>query len=126
MTFTDMPPRQAERLEVLAPARTLRVGATNQLRVIATYADGTTNDVTRKADWTTYRLSNPALASLTPDGVLIPRAPGLIFVTALNESATAVLGLNLATADDRFVTLQGRVLDPEGRPAAGVEVRLTG
>jgi alpha-tubulin suppressor-like RCC1 family protein len=126
LTFTSIPPRQPESLEIGAPARTLRVGSTNDLRVIAQYADGTTNNVSRRTMWTTYRLSNPSLAAITPDGGLIPKAPGLLFVTAVNEAATAVLSLNLATFDDRLVTLRSRFVDTEGRALNGVEVRLEG
>jgi alpha-tubulin suppressor-like RCC1 family protein len=126
LTFTDRPIRKPEQLEILTDNRTLRIGTTNQLRVIAHYADGTTNDVTRKTDWTSYRLSNTNLASLTPDGVLVPKMPGIVFVTAMNEAVTAVRGLNLTTADDRFTILSGSVLAPDGRPAAGVEIRVVG
>jgi hypothetical protein len=124
LTFTDTPPRQAERLEILAPSRTLRVGATNQLRVIAHYADGTTNDVTRKADWTSYRISNPALATLTPDGALIPKAPGLVYITAMNESATSVLSILVEEISDR-VTINGRVLQPDGSAATDARIALS-
>ncbi len=126
LTFTDTPPRQPERLEMQASSRTLRIGTTNQILVTAWYADGSTNDVSHRADWTSYRLSNPRLARITPDGELVPLATGILFVTAINEFATTVLGLNLTAADDRFVTLRGRVLDPQNRPATGVEVRLSG
>lgn len=126
LTYTDTPPRQAERMEILAPSRTLRIGTTNQLQVTAWYADGSTNDVTRRSEWTTYRLSNPRLARITLDGELIPLATGILYVTAINESATTVVGLNITSRDDEFINLIGRILLPNGQPAAGVELRITG
>ena len=126
LTFNDTPPRKPERLEILAPSRTLAIGITNQLRVIARYADGTTNEVTRKTDWTSYRLSNPNLATLTPDGVLVPKSPGVLYVTAVNEGATAVTGVNLTAGNALLGSITGILLDTNGLPAGGVTVTMGG
>ncbi len=126
LTFTDVPPHKPERLEIFAPSRTLAIGAINQLRVIAHYADGTTNEVARKTDWTSYRLSNPNLATLTPDGVLVPKSPGVLYMTAVNEGATAVTGVNLTAGNALFGSITGILLDTNGLPAAGVTVTVGG
>jgi alpha-tubulin suppressor-like RCC1 family protein len=126
LTFTDVPPRQAESLQVAATSRTLRVGTSNQVRVLAYYADGTTSDVTRRADWTSYRLSNPALAAISQDGVLVPNAPGTVFVTAVNEAATAVLRLNFVSDETNVASIRGTVVGPDGLPIQNAIVRMVG
>jgi hypothetical protein len=94
------------------------------LRVVARYADGTTRDVTRQANWTSYRVSNPNLASLGTDGLIVSRRPGTVFVTVVNEAATAVKELNQTAAEGELTAVEAVILDPEGRPAAGAQVRL--
>jgi hypothetical protein len=52
-------------------------GETSQLTATAAYADGTTKDVTREAQWTT---SSPLIATISTDGVLTARGLGLTSV----------------------------------------------
>lgn len=52
-------------------------GETSQLTATAAYADGTTKDVTREAQWTT---SSQLIASISTDGVLTARGLGLTSV----------------------------------------------
>jgi hypothetical protein len=52
-------------------------GETSQLTATAGYADGTTRDVTREAQWTT---SSAFIASISTDGVLTARGLGLTSV----------------------------------------------
>jgi hypothetical protein len=124
LTFTDTPPRKPDSLSIVVPSSTVAVGQPVQLQVFARYADGTTNEVSHREAWTSYRLSNPNLATLTMQGAIVPTAPGVLYVTAVNQAATAVIGLNITSADDRFTTVVGRVVDTNGVPVAGATVRI--
>ncbi|HRI14167.1 MAG TPA: hypothetical protein PLX89_14320 [Verrucomicrobiota bacterium] len=126
LTVTDIPPRKPESLQIIAPSRTIPVGTTNQLRVIAHYADGGTNDVTRQVNWTSYRVSNSRIGIVSADGEIVTTGSGNLLITAGNEGATAVLGLNVTKLADQVVTLFGSVQDANGNPVAGVEIQLFG
>jgi hypothetical protein len=62
---TDSPPVTA--LAVFPDQRLGRQGMTQQLRVVATYADGTVRDVTR---WAKYDSMDEGLLEVTPEGVV--------------------------------------------------------
>ena len=122
LTFTDIPPRKPESLAIGAATNVMTVlGQTNQLRVIARYADGGTNDVAPRTSWTTYRVSNPNIATVTPDGGVIGRARGVVYVTAVNEGVAAVV-LLAVSPDDTLTTVVGVVRDTNGVPVAGATV----
>ena len=58
-------------ITIAAPTRTLAtLGATVQLTVTATYADGSSSDVTGAATGTQYTDSNAAIASITGNGLV--------------------------------------------------------
>ena len=123
LTFTDTPPRQADRLTIAAVNSSLQAGGSaHPLQVTATYADGTTADVTLRTAWTSYRVSNPNLATLSPDGLLTPKAPGTVFVTAMNEAATAVQGFTIVSASEPVAGIAGRVVDTNGQPVVGARI----
>jgi hypothetical protein len=123
LTFTDTPPRQADRLTITALNSSLQAGgAAHPLQVTATYADGTTADVTLRTAWTSYRVSNPNLAMLSPDGLLTPKAPGTVFVTAMNEAATAVRAITIVDSSDPLMGIVGRVVDASGSVLAGARI----
>lgn len=126
LTFTDTPPRQAENLRIETSSRTIRVGTTHPLVVIAQYADGSMADVTLSTLWTGYRLSNPSLASISRNGVLTPHSEGTLYVTAMNEGASTVLGFTLVEADTSLTTVVGTVVDVDGRPIPGARVVVYG
>lgn len=125
LTFTDVPPRQPERIGFLDYPGTLGVGVTRRLRVVATYADGATNEVSSRSAWTTYRTSNPAVAQVSLDGELTGKAPGTVFVTAMNEGASAVARLRIAN-DLRVTVVRGRTVDRSGTALGGVSVTVVG
>ena len=45
-------------------------GATTQLTVTATFPDGSTSEVTAGSSGTNYTISNPAVATVSPDGLV--------------------------------------------------------
>lgn len=96
-------------LSVSAPAtRLATIGATTQLRVLATYANtpGQT-DVTASAQ-TTYAVTNPDLATITPGGLVTALRSGTVLVQARNEGAQGIVQIN--------VVLSGTDSDGDGIP----------
>lgn len=73
---------------------------TVQLTVIARYSDGRTADVSAASAGTTYTVSNPAVATVTPDGLLTVARSGTVVVSAMNDGALAVLQLRAVLSPD--------------------------
>jgi hypothetical protein len=99
--------RTAENLtiSVVAPPKTLtglsisgstsvNVGQTAQYTAIATYSDGTSQDLTTGPAWST---SNSSLATITQAGVLTAQAVGTVTVQAVYQTRTAQLSVSLVT-----------------------------
>jgi hypothetical protein len=55
-------------------------GATSQLTVIATFAGGTTQNVTAAAAGTIYNVSNPAIATVSADGLVTAISSGTVVI----------------------------------------------
>jgi hypothetical protein len=88
------PPPTAIRL--VADRSTVSPGGTAQLTVTGTFPDGSTRDLTAGTAGTTYRTSNPAIASVSPAGV----AAGTAILSATHEGVLATVAVTVAgTAD---------------------------
>lgn len=91
-----------------------RPGATQQLLLIAEYADGSTQDLTDSAQWST---SNPA-AQLSPGGELTARQAGPVVVTAKSGAWQASAQGVVLTTDEpnqfRFRSAIGSILTKRG------------
>ena len=124
ITFTDIPPRKPESLTIVCTNRILRVGEPRLLEVPARFADGSTLDVASRARYSSYRISNPSIATVSADGLVTPLKPGVIYVTAVNEGASAVCGLNVVAGLDGLTTVTGTVVDTNGVPVVGAIVRF--
>jgi len=70
-------------------------GQAVQATVIARFADGSAQDVTAAATGTTYLTSNPAVATIGPDGRVEAVGSGRAMISALHE---AILDVVLVTA----------------------------
>jgi len=82
------------------PVTTLTsVGATAQATVIAFFADGTSRDVTA-AQGTVYASTNPAVATIGPDGLITALASGRVLLTALHEAVLNSIPLLVLTSGD--------------------------
>lgn len=96
-------------LSFTAPATMLTsFGATDQLIVTATYPDSRTRNITAAANGTNYTISNPAIATVSADGLVTARASGTVFVSATNEGAVGMIQLK--------VMLSGVDSDGDGIP----------
>ncbi len=85
-------------LTVTAPTTSLTTaGQTVQLTVTATNPDGTMHDVTAASAGTVYRSSNPALATVSQDGLvtLVTLQSGALLVQAENEGSQGMLSMSV-------------------------------
>ncbi|MBI3457102.1 MAG: hypothetical protein HY002_15095 [Candidatus Rokubacteria bacterium] len=82
------------------------VGGTTQLTVTGQFPGGPTRDLTAAGTGTIYRTSNPAIAAVTPDGLVSGVAFGCAIVGPAHEGLIAAIGISVGGA-------------PECNPGAG-------
>ena len=100
ISFDTVAPEPAT-LSLSAPATMLTAaGETVQLVATATMADASTEDVTAAAAGTSYRSSNPAIATVDAYGLVTAETSGTVLVSALNEGALAVLQVRVTLSGD--------------------------
>jgi hypothetical protein len=83
-----------------ATTRLTQPGQSVQLDITAIYPDSTTKPISAASTNTQYLISNPALASITADGLVTARASGTVIVQAVNEGTQGILQLNLSLSAD--------------------------
>ncbi|OYU25386.1 MAG: hypothetical protein CFE41_21695, partial [Burkholderiales bacterium PBB2] len=85
-------------VQVSAPVTTLpAVGASTQLRVLATFPNGgAQSDISASSAGTSYVVSNPAIATVSPDGLVTAVRSGVVVVQASNEGTQGLLQLRVA------------------------------
>lgn len=131
IVITETPPSLARSLRIDTDQAVIQVGQTTQLTVWGLLADDTEVPLTRREDWTTYRTSNPAIATIEqdgdndndgiPDGTVTGVRVGTVFITASNDAATAVRRITVSETT-RHTTVQGFVYDPLNQPVSGAIV----
>jgi hypothetical protein len=83
-------------LNIHTPITTLTTtGAVAQLNVTAAFADGTGADVTASGTGTAYTISNPFIATITPEGLVTAVHTGNVVVQATNEGTSALLSIRV-------------------------------
>lgn len=98
--FTNPLPVPA-RLDVVAPTTDLTaVGETVQLSVVATFPDGSNADFTTADSGTSYTISNPRVATLSPDGLVTAVASGAVIISAAQDGAVGFVRLVVLTSGD--------------------------
>ncbi|HEX9505585.1 MAG TPA: Ig-like domain-containing protein, partial [Acidimicrobiia bacterium] len=98
--FDDASPVPSRLDVTVADATFHSVGATAQLATRATYPGGATLDVTQALRGTNYTSSNPAIVSVSDDGLVTARAGGIAIITALNDGASGLLRLSVVLTGD--------------------------
>jgi hypothetical protein len=84
-------------LTITAPTTTLTsAGQAVQLTVTATYPTGPSQDVTNSTTGTAYTISNTAIATISPNGLVTAVRSGTVVVQAINEGRSAVSSFNVA------------------------------
>lgn len=81
-------------------ANLTQAGQTAQLTVLATYQGGATQNITSSASGTQYLVSNPAIATVSPDGLVTAAGSGAAIVQAFNEGAQGVIKISVALSVD--------------------------
>ncbi|HEU4391286.1 MAG TPA: hypothetical protein VFV34_26035, partial [Blastocatellia bacterium] len=88
-------------LTVTSPTPTLTsAGAAAQLSVIANFSNQVTKNVTAASTGTTYTNSNPAVATISGDGLVTARASGTVLFSALNDGAIGLIRLQVQLSGD--------------------------
>jgi hypothetical protein len=86
-------------VSVTAPVTLLsQPGATAQLAITAAYAGGTFKDVTSGASGTLYNVSNPAIATVSPDGLVTAVSSGTVVIQAVNEGTQGIINIQVVLA----------------------------
>ena len=67
------------------------LGQTLQLVVTATYPDNSTRDVSAAGSGTNYTTSNPAIVTVSANGLLTAVANGTVVIQATNDGATGIV-----------------------------------
>lgn len=81
------------RVTVASPTLT-GAGATTQVQALATYAAGNQVDVTGSG--TSYTISNPAIATIAPSGLVTAVRSGTVVIQAINEGTQGITQLRVA------------------------------
>lgn len=98
------------------------MGTSSQFTALATRSDNTTSPVTAQATW---RSSNEAAATVTPDGAVTARGPGSVQISAVYTGVTGSLTFTVAPASTLGIT--GTITDAtSARPVASATVTITG
>ena len=82
------------------PTTLTSLTATLQLTVIATYPDGSLKDVSGAAAGINYSSTNPAIATVSENGLVSAKAAGQVIVSARKDGAIAVKQIIIDTAGD--------------------------
>ena len=75
-----------------------QAGATTQLKVSATYAGGTSQDITSASAGTLYNVSNPGIASVSSNGLVTAVSSGTVVIQAVNEGAQGIINIQVVLA----------------------------
>jgi len=125
-TLTFVPPPMPESIRAIPskPALT-EINETAQMQVTGTLADGSFIDVTSGEQWTTYRTSNRDIVTVDADGKLTAKGRGTAYITAINDSATAVAQVDVIPGG-QLTAVHGLVQTADGLPAANIQINLVG
>ena len=86
-------------ITISAPSPSLdRVGATLQLTVTAAYSNRPARDVSAGSTGTRYTISNPAIASITADGLVQAVRSGTVIVQATLEGTSGMFAVQIVLA----------------------------
>ena len=73
----------------------ITAGQTLQLAVSASYATGAPADITASASGTIYNDSNPAIATVSSDGLVTAVSSGTVVIQAVNEGRQGIVSLEV-------------------------------
>ena len=124
LTITNFPPPFPESISITAnPAVLTAIDQTTQLTVAGNLTNGNTADITQRAKWTIYRTSNSEIATVGQDGLVTAKGPGIAFITAINEGATAVVKITVVPGDPLTI-VEGFVQFEDGTAVVDADVNI--
>ncbi|MCS3456727.1 uncharacterized protein YjdB [Aeromonas sp. BIGb0405] len=82
-------------LSITTPPLTLAAGLTAQLAATGSYDDGSNRDVTASVSWSS---SDPAVATVSPSGLVTAVAPGSATITGALDGETATIAVTVTSA----------------------------
>jgi uncharacterized protein YjdB len=92
-------PRQSQTelvsIDVTAASMTLTIGATQQATATGHYSDGSTQDLTALAGWSSQNLG---VASVSGDGLITAKTPGTSVITASSGTVSGSMTVTVAAA----------------------------
>jgi hypothetical protein len=77
-----------------------QIGATAPLVVTARFADSSSRDVTTAATGTRYVISNPAIATITANGLVTALASGTVLIQATHEGTSGFTSVRVVLSAD--------------------------
>jgi hypothetical protein len=83
-----------------SPTSLTQSGQATQLVVTGTYANASTQNITAASSGTQYQVSNPAIVSVTSDGLVTALISGAAVIQALNEGAQGLLQIQVSLGSD--------------------------
>ena len=106
--------------QILANTTTLTVGSTEQLNVLATYNDGTFQDLTSKVTWSS---SNPTAATISSTGLVSAVTGGMTTTISATFPGTTISSITITVPAATGLTFQivlegaafGTVTDNQGK-----------
>jgi hypothetical protein len=125
LVLSEVPPPLPIEVTLTIPMPTLTsFGETRQATLTGLLLDEVTMiDVTAHEVGTTYLTSNSAIVKVDQDGLLTAMAPGMAFITAINEGIAAVKQVDVSFGDE-LTTVSGFVVLEDGTPVSGASVNL--
>ena len=116
-------PATPRRLEARADSPVLEPGQQTQVTITGAMSDGTVADLTPRDEGTTYRTSNPAIATVGQDGLVTATGLGTAFITASNQGVSGVRRI-FVTRETAPTRVEGFVVGPDGGPVPDALVTL--
>ena len=124
LIFTDTPPPLPVSISMSLVDEVVPEGQQTGATVLATLPDGSEADVTAATAWTTYKTSNATVATVDANGIVSANAPGIAFLTAVNDGAASVAQILVSDESDPLTTIVGFVELEDGTPVEGAEISL--
>lgn len=90
ITFGSTTPIPTSMTLTAFPASLTQTGSSAQLTAIARYTNGSTKDVTASSTGTQYTISNPAIATISSEGIVTAVQSGTVLIQATQEGASGI------------------------------------
>ncbi len=80
------------------PTMLTQAGQTTQLTTMATYSDGSRQNISASSTGTLYRTSNASIAVISSEGLVTAVSSGTVLIQALNEGEQGIINIQVVLA----------------------------